>query len=76
MPATLFVIVSWTSFFINRAAVPARVGMTITSMLIITNFHNSVLQQLPKLPGFVYMLWYLRASMFFCMYAVIEVRGQ
>lgn len=72
IPATLFVVVSWTSFFISRSAVPARVGMTVSSLLIISNFHNTVLQQLPQFSGFVYMVWYVRVSLAFCMYAVLE----
>jgi len=72
VPANLFVVVSWASFFISRAAVPARVGMTVSSLLIISNFHNMVLQQLPQYSGFVYMVWWVRVSLFFCMYAVLE----
>ena len=72
MPTGLFVLVVWASFFIARAAVPARTAMTVTSMLIIINFQSSVLRSLPAIATPTYLLNYVRASMFFSMYGILE----
>jgi len=72
VPAALFVLVSYTSFFIARSAAPARVGMTVTSLLIISNFHNALFAQLPKISTNVYLVDFVRVSMFFCLAAIFE----
>ena len=46
--------------------------MTITSMLITINFQSSVLRSLPPIPGSAYLLTYLRVSIFFAFFAIIE----
>ena len=42
LPSTLFVIISWTSFFIPPTSYPARVGLLITTLLVLINIYNNV----------------------------------
>ncbi|XP_033112942.1 gamma-aminobutyric acid receptor subunit beta-like [Anneissia japonica] len=49
IPATMIVILSWVSFWINPAAVPARVALGITTVLTMTTLMSGVNNSLPKL---------------------------
>ena len=68
----LFVLVSYSSFYISRAAAPARVGATVVSFLVIMNFNANVLNQIPKVDYDVRLLTFLYLSMWFCAFAVFE----
>ena len=48
IPTVAIVILSWSSFFIARSAVPARVGMGMICYLTLQNFSNAVKALLPK----------------------------
>ncbi|XP_066283302.1 gamma-aminobutyric acid receptor subunit beta-1-like [Branchiostoma lanceolatum] len=49
LPATLLVVLSWVSFWINHEAVPARVALGITTVLTMTTFITSARDSLPKI---------------------------
>jgi hypothetical protein len=44
----MIVIISWVSFWINRGATPARVGLGVTTVLTMTTLMTSTNAALPK----------------------------
>ena len=42
VPSSLIVIMSWVSFFLDRASAPARVGMGVTTVLTMVTLMGSV----------------------------------
>lgn len=48
MPAVVLVILSWCCFWINRAAVPARVTLSITTILTIIYLYGNTNANMPK----------------------------
>ena len=48
IPASLIVVISWVSFWINRGATPARVGLGVTTVLTMTTLMASTNAALPK----------------------------
>ena len=59
IPVILFVLVSYSSFYVARAAAPARVGLTLIAFLVITNFNASVLNRIPPVDYDVRLLNFL-----------------
>ena len=49
IPSSLIVIMSWVSFWLNRGAAPARVGLGVTTVLTMTTLMASVNAALPKI---------------------------
>ena len=49
IPSSLIVIISWVSFWLNRGAAPARVGLGVTTVLTMTTLMASVNAALPKI---------------------------
>jgi len=72
VPAVMFVLIGWLSFFIGRAAAPARVAMSMIGFLANMNFLSAQLGQLPKLGNEVWLLKFLYVSSFFSFYAILE----
>ena len=68
----LFVMLAWCSFFIARAAAPARVAMGIILYLVINNQMNSQLGLLPIGSSGVWILNFMTVSRMFVFYAIIE----
>jgi hypothetical protein len=68
----LLVFLGWTSFFISRAAVPARVALSVIGLLTITNVSNSISSSLPRLSGAVWLLDMVTASLAFIAYCSFE----
>ena len=48
MPAVVLVILSWCCFWIHRSAVPARVTLSITTILTTILLYGSVNSNMPK----------------------------
>jgi len=71
-PNALFVLLSYSTFYISRAVAPARVGMTITLMLVIIAQQNSQLSQVPKASKSVWLLEYLSFTIYFVFFALVE----
>merc|ERR1712157_631702 len=66
-------VLAWASFFISRAAVPARVTMASVSFLTITNFIGGQLKTLPSLgSGEVWLLQFMQTSQIFTFYSLLE----
>lgn len=47
MPATFIVVISWTSFWLERSAIPARVSLGVTTVLSITTLLSNSNDNLP-----------------------------
>ena len=75
MPTVLVVVVTWLSFWISRAAVPARIAMVIIAFLTLSGMINSALSTLPKLNGAVWLLSLQQVSLFFVFTAILEFAG-
>jgi hypothetical protein len=71
-PAVLLVVISWASFFISRAAVPARVAMGIICYLTLSNLVTSILAQLPKVSKSVRLIDLLQHSKYFVLFSIVE----
>ena len=72
LPMVLVVLTAYLSFWISRAAAPARTGMVVITFLALTGMMNSTFAFLPKLVGFVWLLSLQQASLFFVMGAMLE----
>ena len=68
----LYVLIAWCSFFIDRAASPARVAMGIIIFLVINSQITSQLAQLPRAADSVWLLQFMSISQIFVFYAIIE----
>ena len=62
----MIVVMSWVSFWLNRGAAPARVGLGVTTVLTMTTLINSVNAALPKISYMKSIDIYL----FFCFFMV------
>ena len=49
IPASIIVMISWISFWIDRSATTARVGLTVAALLTMTNIMASTNAALPKI---------------------------
>ena len=49
IPSSLIVVISWVSFWLNRGATPARVGLGVTTVLTMTALMASTNAALPKI---------------------------
>jgi hypothetical protein len=63
---------SWVSFWINRGAAPARVGLGVTTVLTMTTLINSVNAALPKISYMKSIDIYLFVCFFMVFGALIE----
>ena len=71
VPMVLLVIVTWSSFFINRAIVPARVVLSILSFLTLNNMASSITAQLPRISYAVRLLQLLSRSNYFIFVSIL-----
>ena len=63
---------AYLSFYITRAAVPARVGLIAVTYLAISNTISSVRATLPKISGSIWLLDFLNMSVVFIFIAGVE----
>ena len=68
----IFAIVAWSSFFISRAAAPARVSLSVILFLVISSQTNSQLSDLPKGTSGVWLLDFLTVTKMFVFYSMVE----
>lgn len=54
LPVLLMLVITWLTFFIDPRAVPARAGLTITSLLVSYTFYNHVQTDLPTTGYFTF----------------------
>ena len=72
IPSSLIVVMSWVSFWLNRGAAPARVGLGVTTVLTMTTLINSVNASLPKISYMKSIDIYLFVCFFMVFGALIE----
>ena len=61
-----------TSFFIARDAVPARTGMTVLAYLVLVGITTSILNEVPRVEGKIWLAEFIVASSWFVLFAVLE----
>ncbi|XP_069562000.1 gamma-aminobutyric acid receptor subunit rho-1-like [Brachyistius frenatus] len=71
-PATLMVMLSWVSFWIDRRAVPARVPLGITTVLTMSTIITGVNASMPRVSYIKAVDIYLWISFVFVFLSVIE----
>merc|ERR1719449_442773 len=72
IPSSLIVVISWVSFWLNRGAAPARVGLGVTTVLTMTTLINSVNAALPKISYMKSIDIYLFVCFFMVFGAMVE----
>jgi len=72
IPSSLIVGMSWVSFWLNRGAAPARVGLGVTTVLTMTTLMASVNAALPKISYMKSIDIYLGVCFFMVFGALIE----
>merc|ERR1719483_1696637 len=72
IPSSLIVVMSWVSFWLNRGAAPARVGLGVTTVLTMTTLMASVNAALPKISYMKSIDIYLFVCFFMVFGALIE----
>ena len=72
IPSSLIVGMSWVSFWLNRGAAPARVGLGVTTVLTMTTLMGSVNAALPKISYMKSIDIYLGVCFFMVFGALIE----
>merc|ERR1719495_801969 len=72
IPSSLIVVVSWVSFWLNRGAAPARVGLGVTTVLTMTTLISSTNSALPKISYVKSIDVYLAACFFMVFASLLE----
>merc|ERR1719242_1359018 len=72
IPSSLIVVISWVSFWLNRGATPARVGLGVTTVLTMTTLMASTNAALPKISYVKSLDVYLGACFFMVFASLIE----
>jgi len=72
IPSSLIVVISWVSFWLNRGATPARVGLGVTTVLTMTTLISSTNSALPKISYVKSIDVYLAACFFMVFASLIE----
>lgn len=71
-PCMLMVITSWISFTVNFDAVPGRLGLLLTLLLMMINLNNSVSSTIPKSSKVTPITIWIVGSIAFVSFALLE----
>ena len=71
-PCFLMVLASWISFVVNYEAVPGRLGLLLTLLLMIINMNNTISESIPKSEKICPLIIWLFMSILFVIFALIE----
>ena len=71
-PCMLMVITSWISFTVDSAAVPGRLGLLLTLLLMMINLNNSVSSTIPKSTKVTPLTSWIMVSIGFVSFALLE----
>ena len=72
VPCSLMVVVSWISFSISVDAVPGRLGLLLTLLLMTINMNNSAAQAIPTSEKICPLIIWILLSMSFISFALFE----
>lgn len=72
LPSGLYVMVSWTSFVIPADAYPARIGLIITTFLVLTNIETSAFSNSPNSQGINLMQVFILICIGFVFVTIVE----
>jgi len=72
VPAVVLVVLSWCCFFIQPEAIPARVGLSITTILTSILLQGSVNSNMPKVSYMKAVDYFLLTSFGFIFAALLE----
>jgi len=72
IPCGLMVVVSWISFSVNVDAVPGRLGLLLTLLLMTINMNNSAAQAIPTSEEICPLIIWILLSMGFISFALFE----
>ena len=72
VPCGLMVVVSWISFSVNVEAVPGRLGLLLTLLLMTINLNNSAAQTIPSSEKICPLIIWIQLSMSFICLALVE----
>ncbi len=68
----LLVLISWTGFFIDRSAAPARVALDVIGLLSIIQLLRTTTDALPRRGSLCWLELYLWMSVLFIAFAIVE----
>ena len=63
---------SWVSFAVSIEAVPGRLGLLLTILLMLINMNNSISQTIPKSDGICPLILWILISIIFIVFALVE----
>ena len=63
---------SWISFAVSAEAVPGRLGLLLTLLLMLINMNNSISQIIPKSDGLCPLISWIFISIIFIVFALVE----
>ena len=72
VPCALMVVVSWISFSVNVEAVPGRLGLLLTLLLMTINLNNSAARTIPTSEKICPLIIWILLSMGFILFALLE----
>ena len=72
IPCVCITALSWVSFWVNHEAIPARVGLSITTVLTISYMRGSVNADMPRVSYLKSIDYFLLVSFVFIFFTLIE----
>ena len=71
-PCFMMVLTSWISFSVNYEAVPGKLGLLLTLLLMLINMSNTISQTIPKSDTVCPLILWLFISTLFVIFALFE----
>ena len=72
VPCFLMILTSWISFAVSFEAVPGRLGLLLTLLLMLINMNNSISESIPKSDGICPLILWVFISIIFIVFALVE----
>jgi hypothetical protein len=71
-PSIIFVLISYSSFWISRAAAMARISLCTMSILIAVQFRNNISLIIPQIKERVWLEYFITSVLWFTIFAIVE----